>query len=339
MPEALQTLSPQPSEPMRAWNIRQKLDELVVGQVEAKERLSLLLSMHQAWDPSSQSMQRPPNGIIIGPTGSGKTFSIQVASSFLRVPFLNIDTTSLVPFGARSGLTVDWIHARLEEMSPIGSSTSISTDEGEASRPLQKSVIFFDEFDKIAIKESDSNKEWKTDIQRTLLKFVESYSVQTRSDESIFVLAGGAFVGIDGTENLRKRRPEIIQLLRQAPKGTLVSDDLVNFGFMPELVARFPAIIQYEPLAEDVLLAILQHPRTSPLLIWTEHFARIGKTISFSPGFLTSVARRAAALQMGARALQQVVFPALARHAYAFEGNAAESIEITEAYLDYKEKP
>jgi len=325
--------------PLRAAEIRRRLDDFVIGQIEAKERLSLLISMHQAWDRRSQSMHPPPNGVIIGPTGCGKTFSIQVASSYLRIPFLTVDSTSLVPSGAINGNTIETIQQQLENL--VGDYSAAETPaETDRVRRAPKSIIFFDEFDKLAIGDDDgSNKRWKTDIQRTLLKFVERQNVTPELDDTntVLVLAGGAFVGIDGPENLRKRRPEVIQLLRSAPKNTVVSDDLVNFGFMPELIARLPAIIQYDTLPESALLEILQHPKTSPLLVWTQHFERIGKELRFSAGFLDAVARRAAALQMGARALQQIVFPALARRAYAFESSLDTTIEITEAILEYRD--
>jgi ATP-dependent Clp protease ATP-binding subunit ClpX len=310
---------------IRAADIRRHLDEFVVGQQSAKERLSLLLSMHRSWCRKPDAMHKPPNGMIIGPTGNGKTYSIKVASSFLTIPFLTVDSTSLVPHGARSGRTIEEV---LENLSAAAFSryrgldksfTDVVTREQYAS----SGVIFFDEFDKLAIREGDPNREWKADVQRTLLKFVEGFSARTADStiqtNGILVIVGGAFSGIDAPENTRKRRSEVEKVLRGAPKGTIVSDDVVNFGFMPELVARIPAIIQLEPLSEAALLQILAHPSASPLLVWEHHFSRLGKKIVFSDGFRVAVARRASALQLGARALQQTVFPALSRKAYAFE--------------------
>ncbi|MEJ2816043.1 MULTISPECIES: AAA family ATPase [unclassified Caulobacter] len=304
----------------RASDIRAHLDSFVVGQEEAKERLSLILSMYLSWDSKKNVLHPPPNGLVLGPTGSGKTFSIQIACAYLGIPFLIVDSTTLVPSGARGGSAVEEIEYRINNL--IG-------DRG-------KIVVFLDEFDKIAAKSHDNNREWKVDIQRSLLKFIEGQAkvAEGGTGSSAMVLAGGAFVDIDGTENTRKRRPEVARLLREAPKGTIVSDDLVNFGFMPELVARLPAIIQYESLPEDALLQILRHGRTSPLLVWRQHFRRIGKTLKFSDGFMRAVAKRAAALSMGARGLQQIVFPALAKRAYAFEGNTEKVINITEEILE-----
>lgn len=327
-----------PPPPLRAAQIRAELDTLVVGQVEAKERLSLLLSMHQAWNPEKYPLQAPPNGLIIGPTGSGKTFSIQVAAKFLRIPFLVVDSTTLVPAGAQNGNTIEWVYDQLSALSPDPLPFRSSANR-QTERAQPKAIVFFDEFDKISFREDDHNKRWKGDIQRMLLKFVEGQSAtkQGTAARGLLVLVGGAFVGIDGPENIRKRRPEVASLLRLAPKRTIVADDVVNFGFMPELVARLPAIIQYEALPEDALLKILQHPQTSPLLVWKAHFEGLGKELNFSPGFMAAAAKRAAAVQMGARALQQIVFPALSRRAYAFEESPESTIEVTEAILEYKE--
>lgn len=329
--------------PLRAAEIRANLDTLVVGQEEAKERLSLLLSMHQAWDPHQYPLHAPPNGLIIGPTGSGKTFSIQVASKFLNIPFLVVDSTTLVPAGALNGNTMEWVNETLDELSreflekyPEESSHG-NLDRGSSASP--KAIVFFDEFDKIAIREDDGNKRWKGDIQRMLLKFVEGQTSPTKGSalRGLLVLMGGAFVGIDSADNIRKRRPEVSALLRSAPRRTLVADDVVNYGFMPELVARLPAIIQYEALPENALLEILQHPQASPLIVWNAHFQQFGKELRFSESFLAAVAKRASALQMGARGLQQIVFPALSRRAYAFEGSSETTIDITDGVLEYKE--
>jgi ATP-dependent Clp protease ATP-binding subunit ClpX len=301
--------------------IFEHLDKLVVGQVEAKERLSLLLSMHSAWDAKSDPYNPPPNGIIVGPTGSGKTFSIRVASMYLGFPFRIIDATTLVPSGARGGSSAFDLFGEFED--------------------VPKLVLFVDEFDKIAARDDDHNKAWKSDIQRALLKFIENRSSARVDGNKVdaLVLAGGAFVGIDGPENLRRRRTEIMQLMRDAPKGTVVAEDFVNFGFMPELVARLPAIIQYDHLPYDALVQILKHPESSPLLIWEHHFRRIGKTLRFTQRFVEAVAKRAVAQQMGARGLQQIVFPALARRAYVFESSQDSTIDVGEEVLEYKKGP
>lgn len=326
---------------LRASEIKAKLDELVVGQLEAKERLSLLLSMHQAWDATTHPLSPPPNGLIIGPTGSGKTFSVQVASEALAVPFLVVDSTTLVPSGASSGKGIESVQSELELAIDLNNakleSIGLTAEQIQGRNP--KAIVFFDEFDKLISREDDRNKHWKDDVQRVLLKFVETQTslAGTPATRGVLSLAGGAFVGIESTDIVRRRRPELAAIMRSAPKGTVVADDIVNFGFMPELVARFPAIIQYEPLPEEALLQILHHPRTSPLNVWQNHFSKLGKNIRFTPAFCASAARRAASLQMGARALQQVIFPALARRAYAFEANSDQDIEISEAILDFKE--
>lgn len=326
---------------LNASAIRSRLDDLVIGQIEAKERLSFLLSMHQTWDPRLYPLNPPPNGLILGPTGCGKTFSVQVASEALGVPFLAVDSTTLVPSGARNGNSIDLV---TEEVGDL----IISNDERLKELGIKpeiiakrnpKAIIFFDEFDKLTSRKDDTNKQWKLDVQRILLKFVESNisTAVTAANRGILSLAGGAFVGIESNDIVRQRRPEVAALMRTAPKGAVVAEDVVNYGFMPELVARFPAIIQYEALPEDALLKILQHQKTSPLIVWQNHFTQLGKELSFSDGFMAAVAKRATALQMGARALQQVVFQALARRAYAFEESPDVKVEVTEAVLDMKE--
>lgn len=297
--------------------IKKIMDEKVVGQYEAKKDLSILLSMHMSWNYKDNPRHPAPNAILVGPTGSGKTYSIEVASSGIGIPFIKIDATTITPSGAASGV------------SAIDLSNLVAREAGN----YDKCVVFLDEFDKLAAPKDDKHAGWKRDIQKSLLKFIEGQSLSLNATPKALVLVGGAFQGIEQMERLRK--PEVIRLMRKAPSGTFVADDLINYGFMPELIARLPCIIQLKSLSQKVLLDILNHPESSPLQVWRNHFSSIGKEIVFDESFLNEVASRASSLGLGARGLHQIVFPVLSRKAYDFESSAERTIQVDKSYLNY----
>ena len=174
----------------------------------------------------------------------------------------------------------------------------------------------------------------RTTSKDHLLKFIEGDWQANAKCRPLF-LVGGAFIGVESADNTRLRSIEVRKLMQRAPKDTVVSDDLINFGFLPELVARLPAIIRFEPLSKAVLLQILHHPANSPLRMWEQYFRDLKKELEFTERFLDAVALRSEMLNLGARGLHQVVFPAMARRAYALTENSPKKIEIDETILDY----
>ncbi len=300
----------------RASDIKKILDEKVIGQEPAKQSLSILISMFLHWNPSSAALNPPPNGIILGPTGSGKTFSIKVASSALNIPVHVFDATNLVPEGARTGSSISELRAEISRQS------------------ASKVIVFIDEIDKLAADEKDNNAYWKSDIQRSLLKFIETQYVDTSSEEprALFIM-GGAFSGIERVRRLRS--PETQRMLSRSKRtNDVVAEDIKNYGMIPEFVSRLPAIIQYTGLDESALLDILRHPVSSPLAIWTNHFAEIGKNLIVSDEFLIEISKRAVALQIGARGLQQMLFTPMSKFAYENEDSEQSDLYVDLRHLD-----
>ena len=128
--------------------LKAMLDEEVMGQDAAKESLSLLVSMYLSWDPIGYPKQSPPNAVVVGPTGSGKTYSAEVASRQFGIPFHIIDSTTMVPAGAVNGNPVEMLRQRISYS--------------------EKCIVFLDEFDKLAARKDDTYKNWKDNVQRSL---------------------------------------------------------------------------------------------------------------------------------------------------------------------------
>jgi ATP-dependent Clp protease ATP-binding subunit ClpX len=277
----------------------------------------------------------------------GKTHTLRTASEFLGLPFVTVDTTALVPSGI-VGYQVEEILEDLvkkaDEILMASRKKRVPNDDIELAR---RGVIFFDEFDKIAVQAGGKGFEGSYQIQRRLLKLVEGSTLsvgvhQRRSDDTpfrsidtagILVLAGGAFAGIDDNK-IRARRPaELKRELAKASPNVIVSADIVTYGFLPELVARLPVLIEFASLAESDLERILSIPEISPLQVWVDHFAAIGKTLIIADDARSDAAKVAVSLKMGARGLQQVFFPSLAALAYNIEDSDDTQFILTAAHL------
>lgn len=356
-----------------AEDIRAELDNEVIGQESAKKSLSLLLSMHLRW-PSSSDLRHPsPNALVMGPTGSGKTHTIQTASRILGIPFVSVDSTNLVPAGYRgasledliSGLVIDSqkiYSERKKEASKIekkeinqtSSKTSTKSkirfdadifddldlnSELEISKIAETGIIFFDEFDKLAAREGfTENIAYRLEAQRTLLKFVEGKKVEVKGHtidtKGILVIAGGAYQGIKDTKIRSLRSPKIREhLVKKRSQDSVISTDIISYGFIPELVARLPILISFEELGIGALISILNNHNVSPLQIWKNHFNSLGKNLTFSDKFLEGVAVQASKLDLGARGLQQVIFPILTEATYEFESSAEKTLNIDDSYI------
>ena len=307
-----------------ARDILELLDKKIVGQGLAKQQLSLLISMFLNWDHKENPRHAPPNSMVIGPSGTGKTFSFEVIEEELDLPSLIIDATTLSPNGAREGTNV-------------GKIPELATKHASGS---DRCIVFLDEFDKLTSRPHvDRNAFWKEDIQRGLLKVIEGQSnVSTDGSKDMrvpkmYFALGGAFTDISKQE--KNRSPETNRMLRNAPRDTIVAEDFINFGFIKELVSRIPAQIKYDPLPFDFLVDILKHPSSSPLIVWNNHFENLGKKLTFTDKFYTKVAERAFDFGLGARGLQQVVFASIAAKAFEYEGSSDSEIVVDADLLQY----
>ena len=160
---------------LSAHEIKAHLDTKVVGQESAKTQISILLSMHLSWFRHQERSRRSPNAIIIGPTGVGKTHTARVAAEFLKVPFVHVDTTSLVPSGI-VGLQIEDVLADVvREASDMLKRERRAVGNDADLELARRGIVFFDEFDKIRSKQSgggDSNSDTLS-VQRRLLKLAD----------------------------------------------------------------------------------------------------------------------------------------------------------------------
>jgi ATP-dependent Clp protease ATP-binding subunit ClpX len=308
--------------------IKKALDELIVGQETAKWQLGLLLSMHLALKMDATQVTKA-HALLIGPTGVGKTHTIRTACKLLGLPHVVVDATSLV----QSGIVGEQVEDVLKTL-VVAAAEIISPNNPPKASEHDKDielasggVIFLDEFDKLAAADGMGREDAASRrlVQRRLLKLIEGSMLRVgvkyhNSDADRFIhtggmliIASGAFTGIRDTEVIAKRPPALLQDLYD--HAAVSSIDVITFGFIPELVARLPILIEYDELSAAHLLGILRHPVVSPLVVWERYVSVFGSHLDIDDESLRIIAQQAARLRMGARGLQQVLFPVIVRKA------------------------
>ena len=318
--------------------INDALDSYVIGQERAKRTLSVAVYNHykRVWNGKQQSdveIQKT-NILLMGPTGSGKTLLAQTLARILDVPFAIVDATSLTESGY-VGEDVENILLRL-----------VQAADWDVSR-AEQGIIYIDEIDKIARKEGP-NRSITRDVsgegvQQELLKIVEGcvanvppqggrkhpYQefLQVKTHDVLFI-CGGAFDGLAAMTQRRMTRGRAslgftsvahghpvegvgngvadIQIL-----GNLIPDDLMEYGFIPELVGRLPVSTYLEPLDQGALMRVLTEPKNAIVKQYQHLFSMDRVELVFTPKGLEAAALEATNRKTGARSLRTIIEQAL----------------------------
>ena len=305
--------------------IKEKLDQYVIGQDKAKKVLSVAVYNHykrifNGMSGDDVELQKS-NVLLIGSTGSGKTLLAQTLAKMLDVPFAIADATTLTEAGY-VGEDVENILLRL-----------IQAADFDIQR-AEHGIIYVDEIDKISRKSENTSITRDVSgegVQQALLKIIEGTVsnvppnggrkhpnqefIQINTSNILFI-CGGAFDGLEKIIARRSSKKSIgfeSDIRGEADRdiGELLSmvrqDDLLKFGIIPELIGRLPVIATLQSLGREDLVRILTEPKNSMVRQYKKLLSYDGIDLEFEPEALELIADRAIELKIGARGLRSVV--------------------------------
>ncbi|MCI8556798.1 MAG: ATP-dependent Clp protease ATP-binding subunit ClpX [Lachnospiraceae bacterium] len=322
---------PKEKEPVKELDIRSipaphkikaSLDEYVIGQEYAKKVMSVAVYNHYkrvATGTQDEIEIEKSNMLMIGPTGSGKTYLVKTLARLLDVPLAIADATSLT----EAGYIGDDIESVLSKL--------LAAADNDVEK-AERGIVFIDEIDKIAKKKDTHHRDVSGEsVQQGMLKLLEGAEVEvpvgansknamvpltTVNTRNILFICGGAFPELEDVikERLNKKSSMGFQAdlkdKYDKEKNLLQKvtvEDLRNFGMIPEFLGRLPIIFSLESLTKEMLVRILKEPKNAILKQYQKLLALDEVQLQFNEGALEAIAEKAMEKDTGARALRAII--------------------------------
>ena len=336
--------------------IKSKLDQYVIGQEQAKKVIAVAVYNHykrafcqtSGQEGAEDDVQiEKSNILMIGPTGSGKTYLVKTLARLLDVPLAIADATTLT----EAGYIGDDIESVISKL--------LAAADNDVER-AEKGIIFIDEIDKIAKKKNTTSRDVSGEsVQQELLKLLEGSQVEvpvgsnqknaltpmtTVDTNNILFICGGAFPDL---ENIIKERlnqsssmgfaSELKGKYDEDPKllSYTATEDLRKFGMIPEFLGRLPIMVTLQALTKDLMIRILTEPKNAILRQYEKLLAMDEVKLVFEDDALEWIAEEALKKETGARALRAIIENFMQDIMYEIPKDPnIGSVVITKAYLE-----
>ena len=335
--------------------IKASLDEYVVGQEQAKKVMSVAVYNHykrvMSDDKDGVEIEKS-NMLMIGPTGSGKTYLVKTLAKLLDVPLAITDATSLT----EAGYIGDDIESVVSKL--------LAAADNDVDR-AEHGIIFIDEIDKIAKKRNANQRDVSGEsVQQGMLKLLEGAEIEvpvgassknamvpmtTVDTKNILFICGGAFPELEEIIKERLNKEASIGFKADLKDKydneenllcKVTVDDVRKFGMIPEFLGRLPILFSLEALTEDMLVRILQEPKNAILKQYKKLLAMDEVDLVFEEGALHAIARKAKEKKVGARALRAIIEDFMLDIMYEIpKDDNIGRVTITEDYVEKKGGP
>ena len=335
--------------------IKAMLDEYVIGQDYAKKVMSVAVYNHYkrvVTNTMDEIEIDKSNMLMIGPTGSGKTYLVKTLARLLKVPLAITDATSLT----EAGYIGDDVESVLSKL--------LQAADNDVDR-AEHGIVFIDEIDKIAKKQNTNSRDVSGEsVQQGLLKLLEGAEVEvpvgatsknamvpltTINTRNILFICGGAFPNLEGIikkrlmkktsigfgADLKDRFDEEENIIAQ-----VTNEDLREYGFIPEFIGRLPMIFTLEGLTKEMLVKILKEPKNSILKQYQKLLELDEVKLEFDEGALEAIAEQALKKKTGARALRAIIEKFMLDIMYEIpKDDTIGSVTITRDYIENHGNP